>query len=458
MIVKLTQRAGAKALADHLTNAQDNERVEIGSAAGIARPGDVHAALGEMEAISRGFRCRNHMAHVMLNPEKPLSPEQWLKAWEMVEKEYGLNGHRHIEVCHEKEGRFHVHRVYDRLDDHGKAVQLSFSHMRNEKLGRLMEYEFGHDLTTGKHNRAVIGQLRKEGRGEVADWMEHGKAHETARPVAEVQHGEHQQEKRTGIAARRVKADLADAWQRSDTGQGFEAALADKGYLLARGDRRAFVLVDELGEVHSAKLKGVKSADIQKRCEGLPLPSVEEARSFQEERQKLAAERAEPERPAMEELESYQEPTRERDEPDDEESGSEEGEAGGAIPPANAPEKPEPPIRPLNHIERALGIIQRAVTMLRDTISRLGKGRGGEEIPEHMPEVQHEHQSERGSEKPDRQIIGRGAYKPQQKSKEQTKGAYRPAPAPPQKSGAYKLGQETPAPKPKGLEKDDFER
>lgn len=160
----------------------------------------------------------------------------------------------------------------------------------------------------------------------------------------------------------------------------------------------------------------------------------------------------------MEDLETSQEATEERSDVEEESGGGEEGETGGAMPPAGAPEKTAPPIRPLNHIERALGIIQRAVTMLRDTISRLGKTRGGEEIPEHMPEVQHEHQSERGSEKPDRQITGRGAYKPQHKPKEQTKGAYRPTPAPPEKSGAYKPGQETPAPKPKGLEKDDFER
>lgn len=304
MIAKSSARAGAASLAAHLASAE-NERVSLGASRDLVRGDDVAAALAEMEAISKGSRCEKHLYHVMLNPAQPLSAEQWGRAWQAYEQEFGLEDQPFIEVEHHKEGRTHRHRVYDRITDDGRAVELAFNRIRNEKVARILEHEFGHELTVGKHNRAVMGRLREEGRAEVADWMEQGHAAEVARPVAERDHQAHQIEKRTGHSLDQVKAELSLAWESSDNGASFQQALEEAGYLLARGDKRDFVVLDPAGAVHSParRIEGAKAKDIRSKCEDLDpdsLPSVEEARALQEQRelarQEAAKEAAEQER------------------------------------------------------------------------------------------------------------------------------------------------------------------
>ena len=46
-------------------------------------------------------------------------------------------------------------------------------------------------------------------------------------------------------------ADIATCWKETGNGAAFVQALEAKGYYLASGDRRAFVVVDLHGEVHS---------------------------------------------------------------------------------------------------------------------------------------------------------------------------------------------------------------
>ncbi|MDL5051499.1 relaxase/mobilization nuclease domain-containing protein [Oscillatoria amoena NRMC-F 0135] len=64
---------------------------------------------------------------------------------------------------------------------------------------------------------------------------------------------------------------IQDLYQKSDSGAAFQAALQEKGYTLAAGDRRGFVLVDEAGKIHSLsrQLKGQRAADIKTRLGGL---------------------------------------------------------------------------------------------------------------------------------------------------------------------------------------------
>ncbi|MEM7172165.1 MAG: hypothetical protein AAF530_18485 [Pseudomonadota bacterium] len=50
---------------------------------------------------------------------------------------------------------------------------------------------------------------------------------------------------------RTIKTAFVDAWAISDSAAGFSYALQERGYKLARGDRRDFVAVDLHGEVYS---------------------------------------------------------------------------------------------------------------------------------------------------------------------------------------------------------------
>jgi hypothetical protein len=47
------------------------------------------------------------------------------------------------------------------------------------------------------------------------------------------------------------RREIAEAYRRSDSAEAFRAALQEKGYILAQGDKRAYVVVDRFGEAHN---------------------------------------------------------------------------------------------------------------------------------------------------------------------------------------------------------------
>ncbi|MEM6254815.1 MAG: relaxase/mobilization nuclease domain-containing protein, partial [Cyanobacteria bacterium P01_D01_bin.156] len=286
MIIKSSQRSGVKSLANHLTKVIDFDGVEqeiiISGSRNLALHDDVHEALQCMEFMSQlSSRVEKHMYHISVSPAEELDEEQWGRAWWAYEAEFGLSDHPFIEVTHIKKGRIHKHRVYERVDTETcKAIELSFTRIRNEKVSRILEHQFGHDLTVGKHNRTVIKQLAEEGQHAIVAWMKGERAHEAERPVAEMDYQDHQQTWRTKVSKAQVKADLREVWERTDNGAAFEAAIAEKGLLLVRGDRQtkltdpdgtvrrvpSFVVMDWTGGTHSPRrLIGVKVAALHAR-------------------------------------------------------------------------------------------------------------------------------------------------------------------------------------------------
>jgi hypothetical protein len=71
------------------------------------------------------------------------------------------------------------------------------------------------------------------------------------------------------------------AWQSSDNADTLKAALEEKGFFLARGDRRGVVALDFQGEIYAlARWSGVKTKDVRRSAAGCidKLPSVQERR------------------------------------------------------------------------------------------------------------------------------------------------------------------------------------
>ena len=94
---------------------------------------------------------------------------------------------------------------------------------------------------------------------------------------------------RSGIDPETVKADAQAARRHADNGQSFRAALEQSGaYVLARGDRRDFVIIDGAGDDHSlGRRLGIKAAELRAFMADLDpasLPSVAEAKAMQEAR------------------------------------------------------------------------------------------------------------------------------------------------------------------------------
>ena len=90
---------------------------------------------------------------------------------------------------------------------------------------------------------------------------------------------DYQQAKRSGQDARDIKGAIQDAWAISDTKAAFRHALEERGYTLARGDRRSFVAVDTEGEVYAiSRMAGQRTKAVRDRLgEPNDLPSVAQA-------------------------------------------------------------------------------------------------------------------------------------------------------------------------------------
>lgn len=298
MIIKSSQRAQHKELADHLTKRVDidgeTQRVAISNARYIWPQDNVHRALADMEIMSwQSARVQKDLYHVSISPSAELDDDQWQRAFDIYEEEFGLQELAYIEVAHDKKGRVHRHRVYERVDaDTGKAIALPYTKIRNELVARQLEYVFGQPLTVGKHNRTVMLKLAEQGKHEIVAWMEQEQAHAVERPVAELDYQEVQQERRTNIAKQDIRESLQEAYLSTDSGLGFEAVIAERGLLLCKGTRRDFVILDANGGTHSPRRMlaplGVKTKDLRERWQDLnpdhllTVQDAKDARAVQE--------------------------------------------------------------------------------------------------------------------------------------------------------------------------------
>ena len=109
-------------------------------------------------------------------------------------------------------------------------------------------------------------------------------------PRAKLTQDEWQQGERAKIDPAARKDQITALRQTCDTGQAFKTALEEQGYLLAKGDRRDFVIVDQAGSILSLgrQIRDIKPADLRafmKDVDRESLPTATEAKEFQKQRQ-----------------------------------------------------------------------------------------------------------------------------------------------------------------------------
>lgn len=276
MILKASQRGGPRALAAHLLNVADNDHVQVAELRGFVS-GDLYGAMIETVAIAKGTRCRQPILSLSLNPPRDadVSVEDLMDAADRAEVALGLDGQPRAIVIHEKNGRRHAHVVWSRIDAvRMKAVNLS--HFKNKlfSLSKELYLDHGWMLPDGYRENGWKNPLNFT----LAEW---------------------QQAKRHGLDPREIKQMFRDAWERSDGLPAFKNALEERGYYLARGDRRGVVAVDLNGEIYAvARACGVKTKEVTQRLgDGTGLESVAETQKrierFKTERvrEKLAEDR-----------------------------------------------------------------------------------------------------------------------------------------------------------------------
>ena len=268
MINKGTSCAGAFRLAKHITRTDTNERAEVKEIRGVVSE-DIFGALREMEAVACGARTTKPFYHASINTiaHERMTDEQRAHAVDKLEAALGLTGQPRVVVVHEKKDREHCHIVWSRIDiDRMAAISDSHNFRKHEEVARSLEREFGFERVQGVH-------VERDGK---------------PRPERTPSHHEMLQAERTGISTDQAKEMMTGIWKATKDGTTFQAALEEKGWTLARGDRLNFVAMDPHGGVHSIarRIEGAKAADVRLRFADLDpgsLPSVAEAKQVQRE-------------------------------------------------------------------------------------------------------------------------------------------------------------------------------
>ena len=228
MILKGSQRGGAAQLARHLLKTEENEHVEVYELEGFVAD-DLHGALQEIYALSKGTRCKQFMFSVSLNPPQTESApvEYFEKAIQEIEQSMGLEGQPRAIVFHEKEGRRHGHAVWSRIDtEEMKAINLPHYKYKLRDISKQLYFQYGWHMPRGFLDRTNRDPLNFS----LAQW---------------------QQAKRRGEDPRLLQQLFQDCWAVSDNRASFEQALKGYGLYLAKGDRRGYVAIDYRGEVYS---------------------------------------------------------------------------------------------------------------------------------------------------------------------------------------------------------------
>ena len=266
MIIKGKSRAGPSQLARHLGRADTNERVEILQ---LDSAGTTEQAFRDWQTYTLATNGKLGLYHANIDPDAKyaMTRDQWWRAVEVLEEELGLQGQPRAVVLHEKHGREHIHVVWARTDlDTMKLRVDGWNFVAHERASLRLEQEFGHEHVPGKH--------AKRDREKQPEF-----------PKAEVSHDEWQQSERSGIGHVQRRAQVKALFEASDTGLAFKAALEDAGYVLARGDRRGFVILDDHAKVYSLsdQLPGMRAKDLRAFMVEIDLdnlPSVKEARAL----------------------------------------------------------------------------------------------------------------------------------------------------------------------------------
>ena len=258
MILKGSQRGGANQLSSHLLNSKDNDHVSVFELRGFVSD-DLKGALSENHAIAKGTKCEQFMFSLSLNPpqNENVSEADFAKTADLAEERLGLKDQPRAIVFHEKEGRRHAHVVWSRIDPETmRAINLPHFKYKLTALSRELYLEHGWNLPDG---------LRRDGGKSPLNFTLE----------------EWQQAKRQKLDPREIKQVFQETWSRTDTANAFKNALEEKGYFLARGDRRGFVALNVGGEVFAIpKWVGIKTKEVRAKLgKESELESVDQVRS-----------------------------------------------------------------------------------------------------------------------------------------------------------------------------------
>ena len=256
-----THNYGAK-LASYMTSAKEGERAEMWDLRGFEAT-NIKDAFRDVQIMAEATRCQQPFFHVQVRNREgeTLTRPQWEAAANRIERMLGLTDQPRAIAFHinEETGHEHMHVAWSRIDENTLTARpLPFFKQRLKKISRELELHFGLEPVTSK----------REGPIKYAPTR-----------------AQEEQARRLGLDIHEARDTIRECWDRSDNGRSFEAALAEKGMVLAKGDKRDFIVIDREGGMHALgkRILDVSAAQIRNRMSDQDrdqLPTVEQAREF----------------------------------------------------------------------------------------------------------------------------------------------------------------------------------
>ena len=267
MIAKANLHAHGQKLAAYLITGKMGERAELVELKGFASS-NIRDAFLDVMIQAEATRCEKPFFHcyIRLPAGEALTRGQWQHIADRIEKQLGFDGQgRAVAFHHDHAGHeTHMHMAWSRIDlDEMRAIDPGLYKNKLKEISRQLERELG------------LSRLSSE----------RDPQHKTLAPGRD----EFEQSRRLGTDIRAIRETIRDCWERSDDGKSFEAALAEHGYILARGDRRDFVVIDAAGGDHALgkRITGATAAETRARLGDIDkahLPGVDQAKAMQAER------------------------------------------------------------------------------------------------------------------------------------------------------------------------------
>lgn len=157
----------------------------------------------------------------------------------------------------------HLHLVLPERFN-GKTLSSSWNYARNERLARECEFEFGHQIVVGKHNKSASHFVQDEQLKNIL--LENS---EKAMPKASFSAVQHQRSKREGFDLPKAKKLIKQLHEQSDGFKAFNAALSENGFIVKKGRKTAIVETEQGQFVGSLnRLVGMSKKDFLYKYKG----------------------------------------------------------------------------------------------------------------------------------------------------------------------------------------------
>ncbi len=262
MISKGTTHNNGAKLAAYMETSQDGQRAELWELRGFAAT-TIKDAFRCIDAMSRATKAEQPFFHVQVRNREgeTLTRPQWEQAADRIERMLGLTGQPRAISFHtyERNGDEHMHVAWSRIDQNTlTAIPLPFFKERLKKISRELELHFGLEpVTNQRPDRIRYAPTRAE----------------------------EEQARRLGLGPHEVRNTIRSCYERSDCGASFQAALEHEGMILAKGEKRDFVVIDREGGLHALgkRILDDTASKIRARLSDLSrddLPSVVMAQTF----------------------------------------------------------------------------------------------------------------------------------------------------------------------------------